>query len=422
MTSPGHVLIVGASAAGLSTAEALRRLGHEGRLTLVDAEPHLPYDRPPLSKQILAGAWEPARAQLRTAAQLDALAAEFIRGEPAVALDAAERAVTTTSGRVLRADAVVVATGLTPYRLPGQDGLAGVHVLRGLDDALTLRARLTAGTRLVVVGEGVLGAELSATTRAMGLEVTLVGMGQTLLREQLGDMVGGLLARTHTERGVRLRLGVAVSELTGTHDQPDVAVDELTGKLGVAVDEPTGAGGRVTGVRLATGELLPADAVVVAIGSRPSTGWLTGSGLTLGDGVECDARCRAAEGVYAVGDVASFEHAGLGRRLRLENRTNATEQAQVVAANLLGADRPYTPIPYFWTDQYDIKIQAHGLPSPAAEVTIAEGDPEQHRFAAVYREGGQITGVLGWNMPKQARLLRQQLLGTWQATPPLTPA
>ncbi|MCA2223359.1 NAD(P)/FAD-dependent oxidoreductase [Nonomuraea aurantiaca] len=397
MTSPGHVLIVGASAAGLSTAEALRRLGHEGRLTLVDAELHLPYDRPPLSKQVLAGAWEPARAQLRSAAQLDALAAEFVRGEPAVALDAAERAVTTASGRVLRADAVVVATGLTPYRLPGQDGLAGVHVLRGLDDALTLRARLTAGTRLVVVGEGVLGAELAATARAMGLEVTLAGMGRTLLREQLGDVVGGLLTRTHTERGVQLRLGVAVDELTG-------------------------AGGRVTGVRLATGELLPADAVVVAIGSRPSIGWLAGSGLTLGDGVECDARCRAAEGVYAVGDVASFEHTGLGRRLRLENRTNATEQAQVVAANLLGADRPYTPIPYFWTDQYDIKIQAHGLPSPAAEVTIAEGDPEQHRFAAVYREGDQITGVLGWNMPKQARLLRQQLLGTWQPTPPLTPA
>ncbi|MFG1958327.1 NAD(P)/FAD-dependent oxidoreductase [Nonomuraea sp. NPDC049028] len=411
MTSPGHVLIVGASAAGLSTAEALRRLGHEGRLTLVDAEPHLPYDRPPLSKQVLAGVWEPARAQLRTAVQLDALAAEFVRGEPAVALDAAERTVTTAAGRVLRADAVVVATGLTPYRLPGQDGLTGVHVLRGLDDALALRARLTPGTRLVVVGEGVLGAELAATARAMGLEVTLVGMGQTLLREQLGDMVGGLLSRAHSERGVRLRLGVAVSELTGTRDQPGVAVDELTG-----------AGGRVTGVRLATGELLPADAVVVAIGSRPSTGWLTGSGLTLGDGVECDARCRAAEGVYAVGDVASFEHAGLGRRLRLENRTNATEQAQVVAANLLGADRPYTPIPYFWTDQYDIKIQAHGLPSPAAEVTIAEGDPEQHRFAAVYREGGQVTGVLGWNMPKQARLLRQRLLGTWQPTPPLTPA
>ncbi|MGA5763275.1 NAD(P)/FAD-dependent oxidoreductase [Nonomuraea bangladeshensis] len=386
------VLIVGASAAGLSTAEALRRLGHDGRLTLLDAEPHLPYDRPPLSKQVLAGAWEPERARLRGQAQLDALEAEFVRGERAVALDVAGRAVTTDSGRVLRADAVVLATGLTPCRLPGQDVLAGVHVLRGLDDALTLRAQLTAGTRLVVVGEGVLGGEIAATARGLGLEVTLAGLGPAVLGDQLGAFVGGLLTRTHAARGVRLRLGVAVESLEGER-------------------------GRVTGVRLATGETLPADVVVVAIGSRPATGWLDGSGLALGDGVECDSRCRAAEGVYAVGDLASFHHEGLGRRLRLENRTNATEQAQTVAANVLGADRPYTPIPYFWTDQYDVKIQAHGLPSPAAEVTVAEGDPEQHRFAALYREGGQVTAVLGWNMPKQARLLRQQVL-----LQPLTPA
>ncbi|MGA4995064.1 NAD(P)/FAD-dependent oxidoreductase [Nonomuraea bangladeshensis] len=386
------VLIVGASAAGLSTAEALRRLGHDGRLTLLDAEPHLPYDRPPLSKQVLAGAWEPERARLRGQAQLDALEAEFVRGERAVALDVTGRAVTTDSGRVLRADAVVLATGLTPCRLPGQDVLAGVHVLRGLDDALTLRAQLTAGTRLVVVGEGVLGGEIAATARGLGLEVTLAGLGPAVLGDQLGGFVSGLLTRTHAARGVRLRLGVAVESLEGER-------------------------GRVTGVRLATGETLPADVVVVAIGSRPATGWLDGSGLALGDGVECDSRCRAAEGVYAVGDLASFHHEGLGRRLRLENRTNATEQAQTVAANVLGADRPYTPIPYFWTDQYDVKIQAHGLPSPAAEVTVAEGDPEQHRFAALYREGGQVTAVLGWNMPKQARLLRQQVL-----LQPLTPA
>ncbi|GAA1725442.1 FAD/NAD(P)-binding oxidoreductase [Nonomuraea bangladeshensis] len=386
------VLIVGASAAGLSTAEALRRLGHDGRLTLLDAEPHLPYDRPPLSKQVLAGAWEPERARLRGQAQLDALEAEFVRGERAVALDVAGRAVTTASGRVLRADAVVLATGLTPCRLPGQHVLAGVHVLRGLDDALTLRAQLTAGTRLVVVGEGVLGGEIAATARGLGLEVTLAGLGPAVLGDPLGGFVSGLLTRTHAARGVRLRLGVAVESLEGE-------------------------GGRVTGVRLATGETLPADVVVVAIGSRPATGWLDGSGLALGDGVECDSRCRAAEGVYAVGDLASFHHEVLGRRLRLENRTNATEQAQTVAANVLGADRPYTPIPYFWTDQYDVKIQAHGLPSPAAEVTVAEGDPEQHRFAALYREGGQVTAVLGWNMPKQARLLRQQVL-----LQPLTPA
>ncbi|MEV4569053.1 FAD-dependent oxidoreductase [Nonomuraea sp. NPDC049419] len=385
MTPPESILIVGASAAGLGTAEALRRQGYAGRLTLLDAEPHLPYDRPPLSKQVLAGAWEPARAQLRTQEQLDALGAAFVRGEPATALDARERAVTTASGRVVRADALVIATGLVPCRLPGQDGLAGVHVLRGLDDSLALRLGLTAAKRLVVVGEGVLGAEIAATARSMGLDVTLVGMGRAILADQLGDVIAGHLTRTHEERGVRLRLGVTVEALTG-------------------------AAGRVKGVRLATGETLDADAVVVAIGSRPATGWLAASGLRLGDGVECDARCRAADGVYAVGDVASFHHEVLGRRLRLENRTNATEQAQVVAANLLGADRPYTPIPYFWTDQYDVKIQAHGLPSREAVASVTDGDPEQHRFAAVYREEGRVTGVLGWNMAKQARVLRQQHL------------
>ncbi|MEU8354556.1 FAD/NAD(P)-binding oxidoreductase [Nonomuraea sp. NPDC048882] len=415
MTPPGSILIVGASAAGLSTAEALRRHGHEGRLTLLDAEPHLPYDRPPLSKQVLAGTWEPAKAQLRSPAQLEALGARFVRGERAVALDAGARSVTTASGRVLRADAVVIATGLTSRHLPGQysqngqhdqdghdgqsgqDGPAGVHTLRGLDDALTLRTHLTGATRLVVAGEGVLGAEIAATARGLGLDVTLAGLGHTLLGDQLGDVIGALLGRLHADRGVRLRLGAAVESLTG-------------------------ANGRVTGVRLATGELLPADAVVVAIGSRPATGWLEGSGLSLGDGVECDTRCRAAEGVYAVGDVAAFEHEGLGRRLRLENRTNATEQAQVVAANVLGADRPYTPVPYFWTDQYDVKLQAHGLPSPDAEVSVTEGDPEQGRFAAVYRERGEITGVLGWNMPKQARVLRQRSLGAWQRPQPLSSA
>ncbi|GAA5083258.1 NADPH-dependent 2,4-dienoyl-CoA reductase/sulfur reductase-like enzyme [Thermocatellispora tengchongensis] len=397
MTSPGSILIVGASAAGLSTAEALRRHGYQGRLTFLDAEPHLPYDRPPLSKQLLSGAWEPPRVQLRGQAQLDALHAEFVLGEPAVALDPAERAVTTVSGRVLRGDVVVIATGLTPLRLPGQDHLEGVHVLRALDDALALRHALSAGTRLVVVGEGVLGAEIAATARTLNLEVTLAGMGGTLLNDQLGQVIGAMLAEKHAERGVRLRLGVAIEELTG-------------------------AAGRVTGVRPASGEFLPADMVVVAIGSRPATGWLEGSGLPLGDGVECDSRCRAAEGVYAVGDVASFQHEGLGRRLRLENRTNATEQAQVVAANILGADRPYTPIPYFWTDQYDVKIQAHGLPSAAAKVTIADGDVAQGRFTALYQEGGQVTAVLGWNMPKQARLLRQQVLGAWQDTPRLATA
>ncbi|AXX30282.1 FAD-dependent oxidoreductase [Actinosynnema pretiosum subsp. pretiosum] len=382
---PGHVLIVGAAAAGLSTAEALRRKGFTGRLTLLGAESHPPYDRPPLSKQVLAGAWEPERSRLRSAEVLAALDAEFRLGDPAVALDVATRTVRTASGAEHTADAVVVATGVRPRALPGQDGLAGVHVLRTLEDSLALRADLLPGRRVVVVGDGVLGAEAAATARGLGLDVVLAGPQDAPLAAQLGPLVSGLLGELHAERGVRLRLGSAV--------------------LGLESE-----GGRVTGVRLDGGEVLPADVVVVALGAVPCTEWLEGSGLALDNGVVCDANCRAADGVYAVGDVARWQHPGLGRLVRLENRTNATEQASAVADNLLGDPVEYAPVPYFWTDQFDAKIHVHGVLPVDAEVTVEDGDPAARRFTAVYRSGGLVTGVIGWNMPKQARQTRQRLL------------
>ncbi|MEV4747979.1 FAD-dependent oxidoreductase [Streptosporangium sp. NPDC049248] len=387
MTGAESVLIVGASAGGLAVAEALRRKGYRGELSVVGAERHPPYDRPPLSKQVLAGTWESEKAYLRSRDDLAKLEADFVLGDPATGLDAAAREVRTASGRVLRAQTVILATGLVSHRLPGQDDLAGVHVLRTLDDALALRRSLTAVNRLVVIGEGVLGAEIAATACGMGLDVTLAGLGRAVMADQLGGLVGATLTSLHARRGVRLRLGVAAEALTG-------------------------ADGRVTGVRLASGESLPADAVVVAIGSRPATDWLDGSGLAIGDGVECDSRCRAAPDVYAVGDMASWHHEGLGRRLRLENRTNAVEQAQIVAANILGEDRPYVPIPYFWTDQYDVKIQAHGFLTPEAQVNVIEGAPEDNRFVAHYSVDGHVTGVLGWNMAKAARVHRQSVVET----------
>ncbi|GAA3507695.1 NADPH-dependent 2,4-dienoyl-CoA reductase/sulfur reductase-like enzyme [Streptosporangium album] len=385
MNAPSSVLVVGASAAGLATVEALRRKGYQGGLTVLGAEPHLPYDRPPLSKQVLSGAWNPERARLRPQAALSALDAEFILADPAVGLDAAARTVHTTSGRALRADAIVVATGLRPRVLPGQADLAGVHVLRTLDDALALRADLLDSSRLVVVGEGVLGAEIAATAHGMGLEVTMAGPQPAPMASQVGPSVARLLAELHAERGVRLRLGAGVNRLSGRR-------------------------GKVTGVRLDTGEVLPADVVVVAIGADPVTEWLTGSGLRADDGLVCDSRCRAAEGIYAVGDVARWHHDKLGTSLRLENRTNATEQANTVAANILGDDQPYRPVPYFWTDQFDARIQVHGVLPVGAEVTIADGDPASRRFVALYRHGGKVTGVLGWNMPKQTRLRRQEVV------------
>ncbi|MDX3002709.1 FAD-dependent oxidoreductase [Kribbella solani] len=377
------VLVVGASAAGLTTVEALRRKGFRDQVTVLGAEWHPPYDRPPLSKQFLRGDWDEDRTRLRPEAMLSALDASFVLGDSAVAFDSGSRTVTTASGRTLTADAVVIATGLTPRRLPGVQ-LDGVHVLRTLDDAAALRKDFAAAKRLVVVGDGVLGAEIAATARKMGLAVTMAGPQTVPLESQLGPMIGGLLAELHRSEGVELRLGTAVIGLTE-------------------------ADGRVSGVQLADGNVLPADVVVVALGATPATDWLSGSGLVIDNGVVCDAYCRAADGVYAAGDVARWPYED--SLIRLENRTNATEQALCVADNLLGADRPYAPVPYFWTDQFAAKLQVHGRPAADAEVVVAEGNLEDGRFVAHYRRGGRVVAVLGWNLPKQTRLHRGQHLG-----------
>jgi NADPH-dependent 2,4-dienoyl-CoA reductase/sulfur reductase-like enzyme len=313
------------------------------------------------------------------------LDAELILNDPAVGLDATARAVRTAAGRDLRADTIVIATGVRARTLPGDTDLAGVHVLRTVDDALALRADLLVASRLVVVGEGVLGAEIAATARGLGLDVTMVGPQPAPMFTQLGPAVADLLGDLHTEHGVHLRLGVGVSGLTGRR-------------------------GRVAGVRLDTGEELPADVVVVAIGGIPATDWLAGSGLDLDDGVVCDSRCETAGGIYAVGDVARWHDERLDAMVRLENRTNATEQASAVAANILGADQPYTPIPYFWTDQFNAKIQVHGTLPADAEVTIVDGEPAARRFVAQYTVDGRTVGIVGWNMPKQTRQHRQEIV------------
>ncbi|SFT74421.1 Reductase C-terminal [Actinopolyspora lacussalsi subsp. righensis] len=394
MSEPSSVLVVGASAAGLATVESLRRGGYSGTVTVVGEEEHAPYDRPPLSKQVLSGSWNPERSRLRTESALVETGAEFVLADPAVRLDPADRTVHTASGRTLRAEAVVLATGLRPKRLPGWDA-AGVHVLRTLDDSLRLRAELARARRVVVVGDGVLGSEIAATARGTDSGVTLVGPQAAPMTDQLGPRVAGMLGELHAERGVRLRPRAGVEALEADH-------------------------GRVTGVRLETGETLPADAVVVAIGAAPATDWLADSGLRLDDGVVCDSRCRAAAGIYAVGDVARWHHEGLDESMRLENRTNATEQAAAVARNLLGADRPYAPVPHFWTDQFDAKIQVHGVPHAESEVTVVEGDPAERRFVVRYTRQGTPVAVLGWNRPKQVRAHRQEVVDTF-GVPALEP-
>ena len=303
----------------------------------------------------------------------------------ATGLSVGSRKIRLSDGGVLAYDGLVIATGVTPHRPAFHRDLDGVHVLRTVGDALALREELLAGPAVVVVGAGFLGSEVAAVARGLGLDVTLVDPLPAPMIRQFGPLVGGLVARLHTGHGTTVRTGVGVTGLAGS-------------------------GGRVRGVELADGTLLPADVVLVATGAVPATGWLAGSGLSLTDGVDCDVYCRAAPGIVAAGDVASRPDPVLGRRLRVEHRMNATEQGTAAALTLLGRGTPFAPVPYFWTDQYDVKIQAYGVWPQDAELTVVEGDPEEGRFLGLYVARGRVAGALAWNMPRQLRQARQHVV------------
>jgi 3-phenylpropionate/trans-cinnamate dioxygenase ferredoxin reductase component len=380
VTRPDRVVVVGASAAGLTAAQALRRGGYDGALTLIGDEQHLPYDRPPLSKQILAGTWEPDRLALCGEGELGALGADLLFGRSAVGLDVASRQVLLDGGDRIDFDGLVIATGVTPRRLPGAD-LAGVHLLRTLDDALSLRDQLLGSPAVAVVGAGFLGAEVAARARTMGLDVTLVDPLPVPLHRQFGARIGELIGQLHTDHGVDVRCGIGVRRFLDT-------------------------AGRVTGIELTDGSTLDAELVVVAVGARPAVDWLADSGLPLGNGVECDAFCQVAPGIYAAGDVASWHNSHFDTRMRLEHRMNATEQAMAVAGNMLGAARQFAPVPYFWTDQYDARIQAYGIFPADAEIAVLHGQLTSRTFVVGYGHQGKVVGVLGWNSPRELRTLR----------------
>jgi NADPH-dependent 2,4-dienoyl-CoA reductase/sulfur reductase-like enzyme len=385
LTVPGRVVVVGASAAGLACAEGLRRMGFHGSLTLVGDEAHLPYDRPPLSKQLLSGAWGQERLRLRSAEELIPLDLDLRLGSPAVALDPKVREVVLGDGTPVGYDTLVVATGVRPRRLPGTEGIAGVHVLRTLEDALAVRAVLAAGRSLVVVGGGFIGAEVAAVARELGCEVTLVTDQQVPLADAVGTEVGAMLADLHRDHGVNIVTGTAVE--------------------GVLAEN-----GRVTGIRLADGGTIAATAVLVGIGTRPNIEWLAGSGLPLGNGIECDATLYAGDAVWAAGDVASWPEPVSGERRRIEHRTNAAEQALAIARNILappGEARALTTVPYVWSDQYDRKIQIYGRSRGADQVRIIDGNLAERRFTALYGREGRVVAALGINLVRPLRALRR---------------
>lgn len=284
-----RIVIVGASAGGLATAEALRRSGYEGAITLIGDEPHPPYDRPPLSKQILTGEWQPDRLPLRRTRGIDALGLDLRLGVAAIGLDVTARTVALADGTHVPYEGLVVATSVRPRRLPGCEGVAAVHTLRTLDDASALRGRLRAGRRLLIVGAGFIGAEVAAVARGLGMDVTVLEAGPVPLAQAVGEQAGRFLARSHHDHGVHLRTAVTVAEV-------------------LAVD------GGVTGAALADGSVLPADDVLVAIGSLPNTEWLDGSGLTVDNGLVCDEFSAAAPG--GTRPAAPHAHRGVHRQAR----------------------------------------------------------------------------------------------------------
>jgi 3-phenylpropionate/trans-cinnamate dioxygenase ferredoxin reductase subunit len=354
-----RVIIVGGGLAGLRTAEALRAQGHVGGLTLVAAEPYPPYDRPPLSKAVLRGETE----DTTVAADWEALDCELLLGRRATGLG---EDLETTEGP-LGFDGLVLATGASPIRLPG-DGPQ--HVLRSIDDARTLRAGLRPGARLVIVGAGWIGAEVATAAAAAGCRVTVVEAADAPLAGAIGAEVGSRTAPWYAEAGVELRHGLKVASI--------------------------GPGG----LELAGGGSVEADLVLTAIGVRPETAWLEGSGLALENGVVVDERLRTTRpGVYAAGDCAAWWSPRFGRRLRVEHWDTALNAPDVAAANLLGGEREYDAVPYFWSEQFGRMVQYAGH-HPVADAMVWRGDPATGKWAVCWLSGERLVAILTVNRPR----------------------
>jgi NADPH-dependent 2,4-dienoyl-CoA reductase/sulfur reductase-like enzyme len=366
-----RVVVVGAGIAGLQTVVALRAQGYSGHLTLVGGEPHAPYDRPPLSKAIMRGHSSDSTLE----ADWPALAVELRLGVQAVALEPG--VLETTAGR-LDHDALVVATGALPVRLPGADSAL---VLRTIEHARALRARLEQRARLVIVGAGWIGAEVATAAAEAGRVVTVVEALDSPLAGALPPEVGGLTARWYADAGVDLRLGTRVDAV-----EPDA-------------------------VQLAGGERIPADVVLVGVGVRPATDWLAGSGVELAanGAVTVDAGLRTGRpGVFAVGDAAAWRSERYRTLMHVEHWDCALHAPTVVAANLLGGDERYDPVPYFWSEQFDRYVQYAGH-HPAAQRLVFRGDPDlDAAWAAFWLDGDRLVAALTVDRPRdlvQARRL-----------------
>jgi 3-phenylpropionate/trans-cinnamate dioxygenase ferredoxin reductase subunit len=374
------IVIVGGGLGAARTAEQLRRAGYTGPITIVGQEAHLPYDRPPLSKEVLR--CEVDDVTLKPREFYDERNITLRLGVAATSLDTAAQAVTLDDGTVLGYDKLVITTGLVPRRIPTFPDLEGIRVLRSYDECMALRRHASAERRAVVVGAGFIGCEVAASLRGLRVDVVMVEPQPTPLASVLGEQIGELVARLHRAEGVDVRTGVAVAEVCGQ--------------------------GHVEKVVLTDGSEITAGLVVVGIGSHPATEWLNGSGVEVDNGVICDEAGRtSAPNVWALGDVASWRNP-MGHQVRVEHWSNVSEQARVVVPAMLGQDTPSNVVvPYFWSDQYDIKIQCLGEPHAGDIVHLVEDDGR--RFLAYYERDGVVSGVVGGGMPGKVMKTRAKI-------------
>jgi len=389
-----RIVIVGASLAGLRAAEALRDRGFDGELTLIGDEPHRPYDRPPLSKQVLQGAWEPEQTFFRKKDGYDALALDMRLGVRAVSLDLRARRVALADGTFADYDRLIIATGARVRTLSAIAPRAGLLALRGLDDAIVLRRAMMDAPRVAIVGAGFIGLEVAASCRARGLPVTVIEALPVPLSPILGSTFGDMVAAMHRDHGVDLRTGVVVTDVLGES--------------------------RVAGVALSDGSRIDADVVVVGIGVTPNTEWLERSGLTIDNGIVCNGSGEAAPDVYAAGDVARVANRWHGDSPRIEHWTNAVEQAVHAAENALAgpaASTSFSSVPYFWSDQYDRRIQFIGGGPPHDEIVIVDGSLADRRLTALYRRGDRLVACLALNQPRALIKYRKLLAAgeSWNA-------
>ncbi|UOY02276.1 NAD(P)/FAD-dependent oxidoreductase [Blastococcus sp. PRF04-17] len=366
-----HVVVVGGGLVAATLTRELRRLGHTGPITIVSDEAEVPYDRPPLSKQVLAGTVTPEETRLLKPADLEDLDVTLRLEQPAAGLNPVAREVELADGGRLGYDVLVVATGSRARRLPTVPELSGVHHLRSLDDATAIAEALPGVRRLVVIGAGFIGLEVAAVARNRDIEVTVVETAARPLSRVLGEDAGEVVIELHEERGVEVRCSATVVEVRGADG--------------------------VEGVLLDGGEFLPADLLLVGVGAVPNTEWLEGSGIEIDNGVVCDDRGRTSlPHVYAAGDVARWRNALTGAHARAEQWQSALEQASVVADAVTGGGRVWDTVPYFWSDQYDRKLQFCGAAGPVSERRDTARGP-----VVLFGDGDeQLVGVLTVGNPR----------------------